>query len=138
MLEEATVNVRDRLQIAGLSTDGSVASGLFVDTQSEGYAGNLVVNAGQVELRERGQITASSEFGLQGTVVVNTPDADPSRGTVELPVEFSIPPLVRGCAVGSQDSRFVYRGAGKHLQDKFRFEGWAVLTTMICHCCNPP
>jgi filamentous hemagglutinin family protein len=30
-------------------------------------------------------ITASSQFGLDGTVIIETPDVDPSRGTVELP-----------------------------------------------------
>jgi large exoprotein involved in heme utilization and adhesion len=33
-------------------------------------------------------ITASSEFGVDGTVELNTPDIDPNRGLVELPTNF--------------------------------------------------
>ncbi|KAM3089892.1 filamentous hemagglutinin N-terminal domain-containing protein [Phormidesmis sp. 146-35] len=33
-------------------------------------------------------ITASSEFGISGTVTLNTPDVDPSRGLVTLPTEL--------------------------------------------------
>ncbi|MEI2581554.1 two-partner secretion domain-containing protein [Scytonema sp. PRP1] len=33
-------------------------------------------------------ITASSEFGVDGTVELNTPDIDPNRGLVQLPTNF--------------------------------------------------
>lgn len=36
---------------------------------------------------DRSDITASSELGVQGTVTINTPDVDPSRGLTELPAE---------------------------------------------------
>ncbi|WP_088889401.1 beta strand repeat-containing protein [Leptolyngbya ohadii] len=33
-------------------------------------------------------IDASSDFGIDGQVILNTPDVDPSRGTAELPIEI--------------------------------------------------
>lgn len=36
-------------------------------------------------------ITASSEFGLSGVVAIDTPDIDPSRGTLELPTDLTDP-----------------------------------------------
>ncbi|MDX2214799.1 MAG: S-layer family protein [Oculatellaceae cyanobacterium bins.114] len=58
-------------------------------------------------------ITASSQFGLSGIVTLNTPDLDPTRGTVALPITFSTPPLAQGCdAQNSQTSSFVNTGRG--------------------------
>jgi large exoprotein involved in heme utilization and adhesion len=37
------------------------------------------------ELTPLSDITASSEFGLDGEIIIDTPDTDPNRGTVELP-----------------------------------------------------
>jgi filamentous hemagglutinin family protein len=34
---------------------------------------------------DRSDITASSDLGVQGTIAINTPDIDPSRGLTELP-----------------------------------------------------
>lgn len=58
-------------------------------------------------------ITASSEFGLSGAVILNTPDLDPTQGIVELPTPFSTPLLAQGCAASSsQTSSFVNTGRG--------------------------
>ncbi|NMF63034.1 filamentous hemagglutinin [Brasilonema octagenarum UFV-E1] len=42
-------------------------------------------------------IDASSEFGLDGSVFINTPDIDPTRGLVQLPVEPVNVQVAQGC-----------------------------------------
>lgn len=60
-----------------------------------GRGGNVQVTAQGIfglQFRPRltplSDITASSEFGLNGVVTLNTPDLDPSRGLVPLPTGF--------------------------------------------------
>lgn len=58
-------------------------------------------------------ITASSQFGINGTVVLNTPDIDPTQGISNLPTEPSRPELLEGCQPGgSGTSRFIRTGRG--------------------------
>jgi filamentous hemagglutinin family protein len=58
-------------------------------------------------------ITASSQFGINGTVVLNTLDIDPTRGIVSLPAEPRSPELQEGCQVGGRGtSRFIRTGRG--------------------------
>jgi filamentous hemagglutinin family protein len=60
-------------------------------------------------------ITASSEFGVNGTVQINTPDVDPSRGLTNLRQQLvDVSGLVdASCAVAaSQESNFVVTGRG--------------------------
>lgn len=59
-------------------------------------------------------ISASSEFGVDGVVEINTPDIDPSRGLSQLPAEPVNPQLDQRCQ-GSHSqatSRFVNTGRG--------------------------
>jgi filamentous hemagglutinin family protein len=70
-----------------------------------------------IEFRDRqtprSDITASSQFGINGVVTINTPDIDPTQGTVELPTTFSTPSLARGCQTrGNNTSSFVNTGRG--------------------------
>lgn len=58
-------------------------------------------------------ITASSQFGISGTVVLNTPNIDPTRGIISLPVELRSPELQEGCQTGGgRTSRFIRTGRG--------------------------
>jgi filamentous hemagglutinin family protein len=60
-------------------------------------------------------ITASSDFGVNGTVQINTPDVDPSRGLTNLPQQLvDVSGLVdSSCAVAvSEESNFVLTGRG--------------------------
>lgn len=63
-------------------------------------------------------INASSEFGVNGTVQINTPGLDPSRGLTNLPTEFvdASNQMAQGCRPGgeiaSQQSSFVATGRG--------------------------
>jgi filamentous hemagglutinin family protein len=61
-------------------------------------------------------ITASSQFGLSGSVTVNTPDLDPNRGLVQLPTTPTDPSnrIDQSCASSSSGvgSRFTVTGRG--------------------------
>jgi filamentous hemagglutinin family protein len=60
-------------------------------------------------------ITASSQFGIDGVVNLNTPDFDPSRGTTELPEGFieTNDLIARSCvAPNSRQGSFVETGSG--------------------------
>jgi large exoprotein involved in heme utilization and adhesion len=63
----------------------------------------------------RSDITASSRFGVNGTVQINTPDVDPSRGLTNLPQQLvDVSGLVdSSCAVAAnEESNFVVTGRG--------------------------
>ncbi|MGH2414315.1 MAG: S-layer family protein, partial [Microcystaceae cyanobacterium] len=89
----------------------------------EGRGGNIQITTQGIfgiQLRERqtslSDITASSDFGVNGIVEINTPDIDPSRGLVELPEKtVDVAGLVaQGCPadVGPRASKFVITGRG--------------------------
>ena len=67
------------------------------------------------QLTEFSDITASSQFGISGTVTLNTPDVDPSRGLVQLTGAFvDLQQVDQRCSPeGSQrSSSFVVTGRG--------------------------
>ncbi|KAF3889790.1 MULTISPECIES: filamentous hemagglutinin N-terminal domain-containing protein [Nostocales] len=85
-----------------------------------GRGGNILVTTqGLLGLKFRPQltsesdITASSEFGLSGTVQINTIGIAPNTAVVELPANVVDPSqqIATDCA-GSQSSRFVATGRG--------------------------
>jgi large exoprotein involved in heme utilization and adhesion len=87
----------------------------------EGKGGNINITTQGIfgiEFRERStslsDITASSEFGLAGTVAITTPDVDLGKGLVDLPETFQAPLLASGCRTqGTQTaSSFVNVGRG--------------------------
>ncbi|MEB3360284.1 MAG: filamentous hemagglutinin N-terminal domain-containing protein [Synechococcales bacterium] len=59
-------------------------------------------------------ITVSSEFGVSGTVSLETPDVDPSQGLTELPSEPVEPEITSACRPqgGETTSEFVDTGRG--------------------------
>jgi len=61
-------------------------------------------------------ITASSQFGLSGTVTINTPEVDPNRGLVPLPVNIVDPSrqIAQGCTPSNAQKvgSFVVTGRG--------------------------
>ncbi|WP_442936988.1 two-partner secretion domain-containing protein [Nostoc sp.] len=88
-------------------------------------------------LTSESDITASSQFGVSGTVQVNTIGIDPNSGLVELPANVTDPSqqIATGCA-GSQGSSFVATGRGgipenpteqvtSHVYDGLRLRTWA-------------
>jgi len=59
-------------------------------------------------------ITASSQFGVNGTVNINTPGVDPSKGLTNLPANISDASklVTQKCFADRQDSAFVISGRG--------------------------
>ncbi|MEH2022484.1 filamentous hemagglutinin N-terminal domain-containing protein [Nostoc sp.] len=93
-----------------------------------GNGGNVKIKAFGVigtQYREKptpySDITASSEFGLNGTVQINSPDADPSKGLVELPVNLvdASRQIVASCSTGGKIGRssFIQTGRGGLVTD---------------------
>lgn len=90
----------------------------------EGRGGNIEIEAqGIFGLAKRraiqgngtSDIDASSEFGVSGTVTINSPDVDPSRGLAALPTNVVDPSqqIVQSCAPkGERANQFVATGRG--------------------------
>ncbi|WP_375479111.1 filamentous hemagglutinin N-terminal domain-containing protein [uncultured Nostoc sp.] len=100
--------------IAGLENSNIIANAV------KGRGGNIqIATQGLFGLKFRPQltpdndITASSQFGVSGTVQVNTIGVDPNSGLVELPANVTDPSqqIATGCS-GTQGSRFVATGRG--------------------------
>ncbi|MEH2091314.1 S-layer family protein [Nostoc sp.] len=100
--------------IVGLKNSDIIANAI------KGRGGNIqITTQGIFGLKFRNQltpdsdITASSQFGLSGTVQVNTIGIDPNSGLVQLPVNVTDPSqqIATGCA-DSEGSRFVVTGRG--------------------------
>ncbi|MGG6263836.1 filamentous hemagglutinin N-terminal domain-containing protein [Leptolyngbya sp. AN03gr2] len=58
-------------------------------------------------------ITASSQFGISGTIVLNTPDVDPSQGLVQLPAELQdTSGLIASTCPADEGNSFAITGRG--------------------------
>lgn len=104
------------LAIVGLENENSdiVANAIL------GSGGNINITTQALlglqfrpKLTPKSDITASSEFGINGTVQVNTIGTDPNAGLTELPVNVTDPSqkIATGCAA-NQGSQFVATGRG--------------------------
>jgi filamentous hemagglutinin family protein len=91
----------------------------------EGSGGNIDITTQAIyglefrpELTPQSDITASSQFGVDGTVVINTPAVDPTQGLVNLPtgVVDASNQIGQTCPTGvtasDQLGRFVITGRG--------------------------
>jgi large exoprotein involved in heme utilization and adhesion len=58
-------------------------------------------------------ITASSEFGVQGIIQINTPDVDPTRGLAELAVKPVNVEVAQGCQVSGKQSSVAFFNTGR-------------------------
>lgn len=81
-------------------------------------------------------ITASSERGVAGTVELNTPDVDPSRGLIQLPSNLvdASQQIAQGCTPrrGQTVSRFIVTGrGGLPLSSNEPLRGRAVITGWV-------
>jgi filamentous hemagglutinin family protein len=86
-----------------------------------GQGGNISITSQGIygleyrqELTAESDINASSEFGVDGTVEINSPDVDPSRGLVNLPAVPIDTEVAQGCSPGGSQSQseFVVTGRG--------------------------
>ncbi|MEH2332605.1 S-layer family protein [Nostoc sp.] len=100
--------------VVGLENSDIIANAI------KGRGGNIQISTqGLFGLKFRPQltpendITASSQFGVSGTVQVNTIGVDPNSGLVELPKNVTDPSqqIATGCS-STQGSRFVATGRG--------------------------
>lgn len=131
-----TQEILQRRESAISTTAGNLGNGgnMTIDTQTlvslensditanaqRGAGGNIILNAqGMFGIQFRSQltpesdITASSEFGLSGTVTINNPDVDPTYGLIKLPENVTDPTkrIVTGCAA-NQGNSFIVTGRG--------------------------
>jgi filamentous hemagglutinin family protein len=87
-----------------------------------GRGGNVQINTKgifgikpRIRLTPLSDITASSDFGISGTVSLNTPNADPSRGTTTLPTGLvDTNALIANSCIArtSRQGRFTITGTG--------------------------
>jgi filamentous hemagglutinin family protein len=95
----------------------------IIANASEGDGGKISITAqGLFNLDERkaisgngtNDIDASSEFGVDGTVRIDSPNVDPSRRLVRLPNLTIAPEVLQGCRAATQQgaSRFISTGRG--------------------------
>jgi filamentous hemagglutinin family protein len=92
----------------------------IIANATKGSGGNIQITTQgifglkfQEQLTRENDITASSQFGVNGTVDINNFGVDPSSGLVELPVNLvdSSKLIATGCSA-NQDSSFVATGRG--------------------------
>ena len=79
----------------------------------QGQGGNIVITAQGLFFSPDSQITASSEFGVDGVVTINNPEADESAALLELPSETtdSSQQIAQGCEWVRNNS-FILTGRG--------------------------
>ncbi|MEH1906728.1 S-layer family protein [Nostoc sp.] len=116
----------------GTSTGGNIdiTAGAIIavpDEDSDIVANAVLGSGGNIQITTQGifglkyrpqltpesDITASSQFGVNGTVDINNIGIDPNSGLVELPANVTDPSqqIATGCA-GNQGSSFVATGRG--------------------------
>lgn len=123
------------IQAGGNGGNINIEGGFIVGVKAEDsniFANAFTGNGGSINIATSGiygldfrlqptkssDITASSEFGLQGNVIVTTPEVDPSRGLISLPVNLtdSSKEISQSCAVGgklsSRNNSFTISGRG--------------------------
>ena len=92
-----------------ITANAYTGSGGRVDIQASGIYG-IQPRSNPTSLSD---ITASSEFGVNGTVELNTPDIDPNSGLLELPTIPVKTEVTQGCySSGYAQNRFVISGRG--------------------------
>ncbi|MCC5627293.1 S-layer family protein [Nostoc sphaeroides CHAB 2801] len=110
-----TINAPNGFIVANPAENSDISANAFT-----GIGGRVDIKANGIygiEFRESptllSDITASSEFGTQGTVELNTPDIDPNNGLVELPTIPVETKVAQGCySPGYAQNRFVIAGRG--------------------------
>ncbi len=110
-----TINAKDGFIVAVTSENSDIRANAFT-----GKGGNVQITAQDIfgtQFRPQdtllSDITASSTFGVQGTVQINTPDVDPSRGVAELPVEPVNVEVAQGCQTGGKQASIEFFNTGK-------------------------
>jgi filamentous hemagglutinin family protein len=114
-----TIDAPDGFIVATNNQNNDIVANAF-----QGRGGNININARSIfNLEQRpslppnntNDIDASSQFGLTGTVIINTPDIDPSRGLVQLPsnITDASQQIVSSCNPGSAARRSSFTVSGR-------------------------
>ncbi|UKP00494.1 two-partner secretion domain-containing protein [Nostoc sp. UHCC 0870] len=114
-----TIDAPDGFIVATANQNNDIVANAF-----QGRGGNININARSIfNLEQRpslppnntNDIDASSQFGLTGTVTINTPDVDPSRGLVQLPSNLTdaSQQIVSSCNPGSAARRSSFTVTGR-------------------------
>ncbi len=108
------IDVEDGFIVAVPQEDSNITANAFL-----GQGGNVIITARGIfgiEFRETetplSDITASSNFGSAGTVVLNLLNIDPTQGTAELPTDTGTSQISQRCNPGEGASSFVDTGRG--------------------------
>ncbi len=143
---DGTLQMRGNSFISGRATEGATGGNVNIDAdfiiafpnQVEGNGSDIIASAVQgeggeininaeslfgieereaIEDNQRNDIDASSEFSLDGTVSINTPDINPIQGATELPTNVVEPDqtVAQACAASRNASganSFVVKGKG--------------------------
>lgn len=109
------INIDTQFAVAVPEEDSDITANAFA-----GNGGNINITAQGIfglqvseQLTPNSDITASSQLGIDGTVELNTPDVDPSRGLTALPSNLSDPSnqIVAGCPA-DRGNKFAVTGRG--------------------------
>jgi filamentous hemagglutinin family protein len=111
------ISINAQFIVANPSENSDIAANAF-----SGKGGNIKIDTKgifgikpRMRLTPLSDITASSDFGISGTVTLNTPDADPSRGTTTLPTGLvDTNALIANSCIArtSRQGRFMITGVG--------------------------
>jgi filamentous hemagglutinin family protein len=116
------ITIQANSVVAAPSENSDIRANAFTGT-----GGNITITAEQVigitpsdRPTPFSDITASSEFGINGTIQLNTPDVDPNRGLIELPATVvdaasliaQTCPNGSGSNIATERSNFVITGRG--------------------------
>ncbi|OUL20711.1 hypothetical protein BV375_30650 [Nostoc sp. 106C] len=114
-----------------IKADAFTGKGGRVNITTKGIFG-IVPRSQPTQLSE---ITASSEFGVQGFVTINTPDVDPARGLLQLPANLvdATQQIASSCTPrGQKVGRFIATGrGGLPLSPNEPLRGSAVITDWV-------
>jgi filamentous hemagglutinin family protein len=112
-----TINAENGFIVAVPGEDSDI-----IANASEGRGGNIqITTQGIFGIEERraipgngtNDIDASSQFGVNGTVQINTPDVDPSRGLANLPEAPVNVEVAQGCQGGGTQASVAFFNTGK-------------------------
>ena len=119
-----TTNATDASKGGNITINSPVIAGFensdIIANAVDGDGGNIDITTQGIfglkfrqQLTDESDISASSQFGVNGTVEINNIEIDPSSGLVELPVELINPSqqMKRGCS-NQGKNKFVVIGRG--------------------------
>nr|WP_238718365.1 S-layer family protein [Petrachloros mirabilis] len=110
------IDIKTQILLAFPTENSDIRTDAFT-----GDGGRVTITARNVfgiQFREQptplSDITASSTFGLAGTVEINTPEVDPSVDLIDVPEVEAVPVIAQGCNAATQSatSSFVNVGRG--------------------------